>query len=141
VAALALVTWALVAACGSSSQASQLPSSTPFLSPAGGPPRVTGTIFAGPVCPVEQSPPEPQCVPQAVEGAVVVATNASGEEIGRTTSAADGSYLLVVGETGTVLITALPVVGLLGAPAPVSLRLDSPSEVQHLDLEYDTGIR
>ena len=100
-----------------------------------------GTITAGPVCPVEQSPPDPQCAPRPVEGAVVVATNAGGEEVGRGTSAADGSYELVVTETGSVLITALPVAGLMGTPSPVSLTLIAPSEVHRLDLEYDTGIR
>jgi hypothetical protein len=100
-----------------------------------------GTITAGPVCPVEQSPPDPQCAPRRVEGAVVVATNASGEEVGRVASAADGSYDLAVTETGSVVITALPVAGLMGTPSPVSLRLIAPSEVHRLDLEYDTGIR
>ena len=100
-----------------------------------------GTITAGPVCPVEQSPPDPQCAPRPVEGAVVVATNASGEEVGRTTSAADGSYELAVTESGYVLITALPVAGLMGTPSPVSLTLIAPSEVHRLDFEYDTGIR
>ena len=42
---------------------------------------------------------------------------------------------------GSVLITALPVAGLMGTPSPVSLTLIAPSEVHRLDLEYDTGIR
>ena len=71
----------------------------------------------------------------------MVATNASGEEVGRATSAADGSYELAVTESGSVLITALPVAGLMGTPSPVSLTLIAPSEVHRLDLEYDTGIR
>ena len=46
------------------------------------------------------------------------------EEVGRTTSAADGSYELAVTESGSVLITALPVAGLMGTPsARVSLTL------------------
>jgi hypothetical protein len=100
-----------------------------------------GTITAGPVCPVEQSPPDPQCAPRPVEGAVIVATDAGGDEVGRATSDADGSYLLAVGETGTVLISGLPVAGLMGTPSPVSLTLNAPSEVHRLDFEYDTGIR
>jgi hypothetical protein len=102
---------------------------------------VVGTITAGPVCPVEQSPPDPQCAPRPVEGAVIVATDAIGDEVGRATSDADGSYLLPVGETGNVVITALPVAGLMGTPSPVSLTLTAPSEVHRLDFEYDTGIR
>jgi len=52
-----------------------------------------------------------------------------------------GSYQLIVSETGTVLITALPVAGLARPPAPVSVTLASPSEIERVDLEYDTGIR
>jgi hypothetical protein len=72
---------------------------------------------------------------------VVVATDAGGQELGRATSAADGSYVLPVGETGAVLISALPVPGLARAPAPVSVTLDSPIKIERVDLEYDTGIR
>jgi len=99
------------------------------------------SVAAGPVCPVEQIPPDPQCAPRPVAGATIVATNTGGQEVGRTTSGADGSYELIVGETGTVLVTAQPVVGLAMPPAPVSVGLSSPSEVERIDLEYDTGIR
>jgi hypothetical protein len=138
---LPLLALVLVAACGSTSGGSQPLDPSPVVSPAGGPPSVTGTVTAGPVCPVEQNPPDPGCAPRPVEGAVIVATNASGQEVGRTTSAADGSYRLIVGETGLVLISASHVDGLAGDPAPVSVLLDAPSEVEHLDFEYDTGIR
>ena len=133
--AMALIAVA-VTAC-----ATGAPGATPFTSPAGGPSRLMGTISAGPVCPVEKSPPDPQCAPRPVAGAVVVATSAGGQEVGRTTSAADGSYELIITETGVVLITGMPVAGLMGTPAPVNVTLTEPGEVQHLDLEYDTGIR
>jgi hypothetical protein len=138
---LPLLALAMVAACGSPGEGSPLPDPSPAVSPAGGPPRVTGTVTAGPVCPVEQNPPDPGCAPRPVAGAVIRATNASGQEVGRTTSAADGSYQLIVGETGFVVISASHVDGLVGDPAPVSVLLDSPSVVEHVDLEYDTGIR
>jgi hypothetical protein len=48
---------------------------------------------------------------------------------------------MVVGETGVVIISALPVAGLMGAPAPVSITLAGPGETEHVDLAYDTGIR
>src|ERR1035437_4003917 len=48
------------------------PSATPLVSLAGGPGGVTGTITAGPVCPVEQSPADPKCAPRPVAGAVVI---------------------------------------------------------------------
>jgi FAD dependent oxidoreductase len=137
---LPLMACALLLACGSAGT-SLVSSPSPVISPAGGPPKVTGTISAGPVCPVEQSPPDPQCAPRPVAGAVVVVTDASGQEVGRATSALDGSYQLFVTETGTVLITALPVAGLARPPAPVSVTLAFPSATERLDLQYDTGIR
>ncbi len=136
-----LVACALIVACAPASGASPLLTPSPVVSPAGGPPRVTGIVSSGPVCPVEPSPPDPRCAPRPVPGAVIVATNAGGEEVGRATSDADGTYLLALGETGTVLISALPVAGLAAAPAPVRVTLTSPSEVARIDLEYDTGIR
>ena len=138
---LLLAACALVAGCGPGSAASPPTNPSPVVSFAGGPPSVTGTVTAGPVCPVEQSPPDPKCAARPVAGAVIVATDASGQEVGRATSAADGSYQVIVGETGTVLISALPVAGLTGAPAPVTVTLAAPSETERIDLEYDTGIR
>lgn len=138
---LVLAACALVAGCAPGSGTSAPSDASPVVSPGGGPPSVTGTVTAGPVCPVEQSPPDPKCAARPVAGAVIVATDANGQEVGRATSAADGSYQLIVGETGTVLISALPVAGLIGAPAPVTVTLVAPSETERIDLEYDTGIR
>ncbi len=137
-----LLVCALAVACSPMGGRSAAPSPSPVVS-AAGPPRgvVAGTITAGPVCPVESSPPDPQCAPRPVAGAVVVATDAGGQELGRVTSAADGSYVLPVGEAGTVLITALPIPGLARAPEPVSVTVDSPIMAERVDLEYDTGIR
>ncbi len=144
---LPLLVVVLVAACrpwgASPSPAVPSPLTSPTVapSPAGGPPKVTGMVTAAPVCPVEQSPPNPACAPRPVAGAVIVVTNLAGEELGRTMSAADGSYELVVGVTGMVRITALPVTGLMGQPPPVEVTLDTPTSVERVDLEYDTGIR
>lgn len=69
--------------------------------PAGPRPSVTGMVTAGPVCPVERNPPDPSCAPRMMAAAVIVATDASGQEVARATTAADGSYLLTIGETGT----------------------------------------
>jgi hypothetical protein len=72
---------------------------------------------------------------------VIVVTNTGGQELGRTTTAADGSYQMVVGETGTLTISGLPVAGLMRAPAPTNVTLTSPGETERVDLQYDTGIR
>lgn len=143
---------ALLVACGAPTGTSPLSSPSPVISPtgpppsvapasvAGPPPSVTGIVTAGPVCPVMRNPPD-VCVPGPVAGAVIVATNASGQEVGRTTTGTDGSYRLIVSATGTVVISALPVVGLMRVPAPVTVTLAFPSATQRVDLEYDTGIR
>ncbi len=117
------------------------PQATPIVSLAGGPGGLTGMITAGPVCPVEQSPPDPKCAPRPVAGAVVIAKDATGDELGRTTSLADGSYTLPIGTKGTVEILALPVPGLLRPPATVAVSFVDQREWQRLNLEYDTGIR
>lgn len=117
------------------------PSDTPVASPAGGPGGVSGIITAGPVCPVEQSPPDSKCAPRPVAGAVVIGKDANGNELGRATSHTDGSYSLPVGMKGTVVITALPVIGLARPPAPVSVSFTDQREWKQLNLEYDTGIR
>ncbi len=138
---LALLACVLVVACRPASGASPAADPSPVISPAGGPPSVTGTVTAGPVCPVETVPAKPECAPRPVAGAVIVATDAGGQEIGRATTAADGSYQMTIGETGAVTISALPVAGLMRAPAPVSVTLASPGVVGRVDLEFDTGIR
>ena len=120
----------------------QTPGATePASSSAGGPGRVYGTITAGPVCPVERLPAQSQCAPRPVAGAIIVAKDPTGDELGRATSQADGTYILPLATRGTVVISALPVAGLLGVPAPVSLTIADPLSFERLDLEYDTGIR
>jgi len=114
---------------------------SPAPSFAGGPPSVKGTVTAGPVCPVERNPPDPSCAPRPVAGAVIVATNAAGEEVGRAATAADGTYALFVNQSGTITLTPQPVTGLMGTPQPVQVTLNEPSLVKQVDLAYDTGIR
>ena len=74
---LGLLVCLLVAACGRATGASPVADPSPAISPAGGPPGVTGTVTAGPVCPVETVPPKPECAPRPVAGAVIVATDAA----------------------------------------------------------------
>lgn len=141
-AAAALVLGGCSGAVGGASGSSVAGGSpTPAVTPAGPPPRVIGTVTAGPVCPVEPASPDPRCAPRPVAGAVIVATDASGQEVGRATSAADGTYQLNVAQTGPVVITAQPVTGLMRAPQPVDVTLTSPGQVERVNLEYDTGIR
>jgi hypothetical protein len=117
------------------------PTNSPTVSRAGGPGGVMGLITAGPTCAAEQASPDPKCAPRPVAGAVVVAKDAIGDEVGRAISLPDGSYRLPVGLAETVTITALPVAGLISAPASVSITFPDQFDWETLNLAYDTGIR
>jgi len=109
---------------------------------AGGPSSISGTVTAGPVCPVEHNPPASGCAPRAVAGATIVVSDSSGTRIASATTGPDGSYLVPVGRTGSFTVSGEPVTGLMGLPKPVSVSLSSAAGVTaRADLEYDTGIR
>ena len=98
---------------------------------------ITGVAVAGPTCPVER-PGDSACAPHPVEGAVVVVTDESGEEVGQATTDADGRFFVVL-PAGRYRLTAGDVDGLTGAPAPMDVVVsDGATDIQ---LEYDTGIR
>jgi hypothetical protein len=117
------------------------PRATPGATQSGPAPVIRGTVTAGPVCPVESNPPDPACAPRPVAGAVIVAINDEGDEVGRTVTGDDGTYELPVGQTGTLTITGEPVEGLMGAPKPQQVTLTGDIRTVTLDLVYDTGIR
>lgn len=121
--------------------ASSQAAATPGPTQSGPAPVITGVVTAGPVCPVEANPPDPACAPRPVAGAVIVATNDEGDEVGRTLSGDDGAYELVVGQTGTLTVTGQPVEGLMGTPEPQQVTLTGDVRRATLDLAYDTGIR
>lgn len=101
---------------------------------------ITGTVTAGPVCPVERNPPDLACAPRPVEGATIIAIGAGGARVAEATSSANGSYRLVLARPGTVTVSALPVKGLMRQPAPVTITIAG-GETRTVDLQYDTGIR
>lgn len=100
---------------------------------------VSGSLIAGPVCPVETDPPDPACAPRPVEGAVIVATTADGDEI-ETTSDAEGRFTLELPE-GRITITYQPVEGLMGTPDQASVSVAQGSTIDLGFVAYDTGIR
>ena len=111
--------------------------------PVPGPPSsITGTVTAGPVCPVEHNPPASGCEPRVVAGATIVISDSSGTRIASATTAPDGSYLIPVGRAGSFTVSGEPVTGLMGLPKPVPVTLSSAAGMTaRADLEYDTGIR
>jgi hypothetical protein len=100
---------------------------------------IGGVATAGPVCPVEKNPPDPACAPRPVNGAVVVVQDASGTEVARTTTAADGTFFAEL-PSGFYVVTPHPAEGLLGTPGPPSVTV-SDGAVVRIALAYDTGIR
>jgi hypothetical protein len=114
----------------------------PVAIPAEGGPWIAGRAVAGPVCPVEQVPPDPACADRPVAGAVIVIRGAGGAEVARATTAADGTFLVGVPGGGTWTVEPQPVEGLLGtAPSSAVQVPDLASSWAAADVAYDTGIR
>lgn len=101
---------------------------------------VQGNVTAGPTCPVERDPPDPACAPRPVGGAVLVFTDADGSEVARATSAADGTFTVELAP-GAYRVTAEPVDGLMGTPAPMDFEVEAGQPMTELQVSYDTGIR
>lgn len=95
--------------------------------------------LAGPQCPVQQSPPDPECEDAPVVGADVVLTRlGSDAQITLTTDGAGEIFIAV--EPGAWIITPQPVDGLLGTAAPIEVMVQSNQTTEVL-AAYDTGIR
>jgi len=100
---------------------------------------IDGVATAGPVCPVETTPPDPACAPRPVAGAVLIARDQTGREIGRTTTAADGTFFLAL-EPGAYVLEPQPVAGMMGTAPPVAVAVN-PAARTTVEIVYDTGIR
>jgi hypothetical protein len=100
---------------------------------------ITGRLVAGPTCPVETDPPDPECADQPVPDAEIVATLPDGAEI-RAHSGEDGRFRLVV-PPGALTITFEAVEGLMIPPGPVTATVEESQTLDLSDLAYDTGIR
>ncbi len=101
---------------------------------------VRGTVAAGPTCPVVRNPPDPACADRPVGGAVLVVTNAAGNEVARVTSNADGTFAVELAP-GSYHLTAEPRGGLMGTPAPTDFEVEAGQPMTVLQVAYDTGIR
>ncbi|MEX0630571.1 MAG: carboxypeptidase-like regulatory domain-containing protein [Chloroflexota bacterium] len=101
---------------------------------------VSGTVTAGPTCPVVTDPPDPSCADRPVEGAVLVVTTLAGVEVDRTTSDAEGRFALSLAP-GAYRLEPQPVDGLMGTAAPVEFTVEPGAPALDLVIGYDTGIR
>jgi hypothetical protein len=98
-------------------------------------------VVAGPVCPVEQDPPDPNCVPRVVEGARILVQPGDGRDIvvGEATTDADGHATIELA-AGDYIVVGVEVEGLMGVPEPATVTVES-GETVTVTLVYDTGIR
>ncbi len=124
----------LLAACAPS--ASPSPTQSPTESANGA---LVVTLTAGPVCPVEQIPPDPNCAPRPVAGEVVSVALPDGQVVDSQRTDAQGRANFSL-RPGAYVVTAPEVPGYMGRPEPTSFDLAA-LEFLELDLEYDTGIR
>jgi hypothetical protein len=100
---------------------------------------ISGTATAGPVCPVERNPPDPNCAARPVVGATIVIRDASGAQVAVAITGADGRYFVALAPGGYVL-DPQPVQGLLGT-APKQPADVTSGSITDVPLVYDTGIR
>ncbi len=107
---------------------------------------LSGTVTAGPTCPVAVSSNDgatvnehTACAPRPVEGAHVRVSAFDGRTAIRVFSDADG-YFEVTLQPGSYEVSADPVDGLVGVPDSVVVTVIEGGSV-HLELRYDTGIR
>jgi len=96
------------------------------------------TLVAGPTCPVERFPPDPNCAPKPVGDETIVILTLDQREIARGRSDADGRIRFSL-PYGHYLVRGLADPGFPIPPA------DQPVDVGaapvDVTLEYDTGIR
>lgn len=99
---------------------------------------VSGVAVAGPVCPVETTPPDPACAAEPVAGARLIVIDLNGAEVASAVTGADGAFELHVAP-GTYSLISQPVEGLMGVAQPQEFTVgETPVEIT---LSYDTGIR
>jgi hypothetical protein len=96
-------------------------------------------LVAGPVCPVEQNPPDPACAPRPVVNAGVQVFNAAGQMVGEGVSDDSGIVSMQL-PSGAYYVVPAPVEGLMGTAAAQAFAAVGGDQVD-LVLGYDTGIR
>lgn len=109
-------------------------------SPTGWTGELTGTATAGPVCPVERTPPDPSCEPRPVAGATLIVQDAAGHTVARLLTDASGHFDAHL-PAGRYRLVPQPVEGLMGVAPAVDFAIGPGSPAAALDVSYDTGIR
>ena len=112
------------------------------LPPAAGLPdplRLRLSLVSGPVCPVEQNPPNPACAPRPVVNVELAVFDAGGTQVGSAVSGEDGVATLEL-PAGAYYVVAPQVEGLMRQPEPLAFAGLGGDSVT-LVFTYDTGIR
>jgi Carboxypeptidase regulatory-like domain len=122
------VTVALLAACGGSSSSTTAAGGT-----------LTGQVLAGPTCPVETTPPDSNCAPRPVVGAVLVVRDLAGETVAEIISDGDGRFDAAL-PAGSYTLVPQPVDGLMGTGESQDFTIEAGAATT-IDVAYDTGIR
>jgi len=101
---------------------------------------ITGTVTAGPVCPVVTDPPDPACEDRPVAGAEIVVRDASGETVARTRTAEDGTFSVRL-PPGSYELVPQAVEGQMGTASPIEITVEDGVPTEPIEISYDTGIR
>ena len=97
------------------------------------------TAVAGPTCPVETNPPDPNCAPRPVTTAVIVVTDNTGNGVAKVQLDESASAFIPL-PPGDYLVEAMPVDGMMGtAQSQTATVVDG--KRTPLEFVYDTGIR
>lgn len=98
-------------------------------------------VVAGPVCPVEREPPDPNCEPRPVGGARIFVQPGDGGDspVAEATTAEDGHATIQIAP-GDYIVVGGDVEGLMGSPEPATVTVLTGQTVT-ITLTYDTGIR
>jgi hypothetical protein len=99
---------------------------------------VTGSVLAGPTCPVERVPPDAGCSDRVVSGAEVIFVDDMEQQVGDVVSDVDGRFSVVL-PAGKYVVSPQPLLGLLGTAPPQAI-LIADADIA-VTLRYDTGIR
>jgi len=104
-----------------------------------GPAQITVDLTAGPTCPVEQNPPDPNCDDRPVKNAEVKLFDANGTLVATETSDDDGRVVFQV-PSGAYYLEPQPAEGLMGTPEAQAVSVLG-GDQSGLLFGYDTGIR
>ncbi len=105
----------------------------------GGATGIAIAALAGPTCPVETVPADPDCAPRPVVGAVVSVQDAAGNEVAEVTLDAAGTGFADV-PAGAYVVVVRSAEGMMGSPDPQKVVVEE-GRASTVALTFDTGIR